>query len=315
MTKETNITTSDTTFPDVASDERSPHPYTIEKVGMRQLQIPILIEDENGNYFKQSSTMNVYVDLIDPFTKGIHMSRLYNTLVKHFDATPFSLVNVESILKELADSQGEISSNSFLKIAYDHVIHKPALLSQNKGWRYYPVSYDFSYKNGLLNTKISFEVTYSSTCPCSAALSRQLLGEKFKDQFSEKDSISPSEVKNWLENKNNMGGVPHAQRSVGSIMLRVNPKKTGSLTECIEQVESAIQTPVQAAVKREDEQEFARLNAENLMFCEDSVRLIKHLFESKEEVLDYKIEVEHYESLHPHNAVAIAVKGLPNGYR
>ena len=30
-----------------------------------------------------------------------------------------------------------------------------------------------------------------------------------------------------------------------------------------------LKTPVQAAVKREDEQEFARLNGQNLMFCED----------------------------------------------
>ena len=37
-------------------------------------------------------------------------------------------------------------------------------------------------------------------------------------------------------------------------------------------MEAALGTPVQTAVKREDEQAFARLNGRNLMFCEDAPR-------------------------------------------
>ena len=40
----------------------------------------------------------------------------------------------------------------------------------------------------------------------------------------------------------------------------------------IDRVEQALGTPVQTVVKREDEQAFARLNGENLMFCEDAAR-------------------------------------------
>jgi GTP cyclohydrolase IB len=315
MTQETSIKSQEGIQPDVAQNEISNYPYTIEKVGMRHVQIPLLIEDNNGHYIKQSALMSVYVDLNNPLTKGIHMSRLYNTLVNHFESIPFSLVNMEQVLKELSDSQGDISSTSYLKIAYDHVSQKNALLSQNKGWRYYPVSYDFSYENDALTTEVTFQVTYSSTCPCSAALSRQLLEEKFDKQFSSQVAVSTTDVKGWLLDENNMGGVPHAQRSVGSITLKVNPKTVLSLSDLISEVEIALKTSVQASVKRIDEQAFAKLNAENLMFCEDAVRILKHKFETQEGVLDYKVEVEHFESLHPHNAVAIAVKGVPNGYK
>ena len=44
----------------------------------------------------------------------------------------------------------------------------------------------------------------------------------------------------------------------------------------IDRIESSLKTPVQAAVKREDEQEFARLNGQNLMFCEDAARRLQH---------------------------------------
>ena len=68
-----------------------------------------------------------------------------------------------------------------------------------------------------------------------------------------------------------------------------------------------IKTPVQTVVKREDEQEFARLNGQNLMFCEDACRVIKHYFvRNKSYFLSYKLKIFHYESLHPHNAVAIS---------
>lgn len=72
----------------------------------------------------------------------------------------------------------------------------------------------------------------------------------------------------------------------------------------IEKTENKLKTPVQSFVKRSDEQEFARLNAENLMFCEDAARRIHDLLESSKDIESYKVEVEHQESLHPHNAVA-----------
>ena len=83
----------------------------------------------------------------------------------------------------------------------------------------------------------------------------------------------------------------------------------------IDAVESALKTPVQAAVKREDEQEFARLNGQNLMFCEDASRRLKHQLNQMPIFKDFWLRVNHYESLHAHDAVAIATKGVESGYR
>ena len=63
-------------------------------------------------------------------------------------------------------------------------------------------------------------------------------------------------------------GVDRAQLS---IELDAN-QSTLPLTDLIDDVEAALGTAVQTAVKRADEQAFALANGQNLMFCEDAAR-------------------------------------------
>jgi GTP cyclohydrolase I len=89
---------------------------------------------------------------------------------------------------------------------------------------------------------------------------------------------------------------------------RTSASNSLNLDKMIDGLEKAISTPVQAAVKREDEQEFARLNGRNFMFSEDAARRLKFFCESLEYLSDFSIKVQHLESLHAHNAVAFARK-------
>ncbi len=63
--------------------------------------------------------------------------------------------------------------------------------------------------------------------------------------------------------------------------MSIKGEQLPDLPSLITQMEDAIGTPVQTAVKREDEQAFAKLNAENLLFCEDAARRLKHALEQK----------------------------------
>ncbi|HUH31553.1 MAG TPA: GTP cyclohydrolase, FolE2/MptA family, partial [Rhodanobacter sp.] len=82
----------------------------------------------------------------------------------------------------------------------------------------------------------------------------------------------------------------------------------------VDRVEQALGTPVQTAVKREDEQAFALANGGNLMFCEDAARRIQKALDADATLSDFHVRVEHQESLHPHDAVAYASKGVEGGY-
>ena len=102
---------------------------------------------------------------------------------------------------------------------------------------------------------------------------------------------------------------PHAQRIRAEIEVEFQDvNDTPGPAELIVTLEKAVGTPVQATVKRIDEQEFARLNAENLMFCEDAARRLKGALDEDLRISDFLVRVEHQESLHAHNAVAIVRK-------
>jgi len=69
-------------------------------------------------------------------------------------------------------------------------------------------------------------------------------------------------------------------------------------------VEAALATPLQTAVKRADEQAFARLNGANLMYVEDAARRVQAALAQHH--AQARVTVRHMESLHPHDAVAQA---------
>ena len=120
----------------------------------------------------------------------------------------------------------------------------------------------------------------------------------------------------WLGSEQGICATPHSQRSKAEIRVRLIPSfQSLPIDALIDVAEGAIRTPVQTAVKREDEQAFARINGQNLMFCEDAARRLQAALDADEHVLDFWIRASHFESLHPHDAVAVASKGVPGGYQ
>jgi len=51
------------------------------------------------------------------------------------------------------------------------------------------------------------------------------------------------------------------------------------------------------------------------MFCEDAARRIRKSLLQQPEYLDFCLKVEHQESLHAHDAIAMASKGIPGGLK
>ena len=115
----------------------------------------------------------------------------------------------------------------------------------------------------------------------------------------------------WIQHQAGSVATPHSQRSYAYIRLALGNNAWPDLAALVVQLEAMLATPVQTAVKRVDEQAFAKLNADNLMFCEDAARRIKSGLEQMQFVQDYWFKVEHQESLHAHNAVVIDQKSTP----
>jgi len=292
-------------MPDITSNVNAEIPSSLQWVGMEQIAVPISIKQSNGSLLKIAAKANVFVSLDSPQSKGIHMSRAHLAINKLANTT-FEKKSINALLEELVSSQGSISQQAKIDIAFDLMLQKPALLSAEYGFQSYPITVRAEKNNH--GTQYQFEITipYSSTCPCSASLARQLYAQAIDKTFPE-STVDKEELLAWAQSQAGTVATPHSQRSYAYICLTLNDEWP-DLSSLIFQFEKVIGTPVQTAVKRSDEQEFARLNANNMMFCEDAARRIKKALEQITFIKDYWFKVKHQESLHAHNAVVIDQK-------
>jgi GTP cyclohydrolase I len=295
-------------FPDIAIETKAKITGTLEKVGMEKVELALKLQSSEGEVIQIPAFANLYVSLDAPHKKGIHMSRLLLQAHKTFDEEALSYESLGDLVKKLKESHADMSLNAFVEIEFDYMLRRPALVSDNDAWRSYPVVLKAEINHvDEISFTTSIRITYSSTCPCSAALSRQLIQEEFLKTFGDK-APSVTDIYNWLGKEESQVATPHSQRSYADVDFMHTGESKLNLDEMIDGLEKAISTPVQAAVKREDEQEFARLNGRNFMFSEDAARKLKFFCESLENLSDFSIKVQHLESLHAHNAVAFARK-------
>lgn len=301
-------------MPDIANQKITENLLELDRVGMTNIDLPVTIEVPGKHLSNYSAKVDAFVSLDKKDIKGIHMSRLFLILQEQIVGQELSFQSMRSVVNEFIKSHQETSRGAELRVRCDLLIERSSLLSGHKGWRSYPFEFVVAKKDDQFCNSLSFKITYSSTCPCSAALARQLIQEKFKKDFQGNGQIDFTEMEKWLGEEESICATPHSQRSYAEIKLKFEENNPIDLFELIKEAENVIGTPVQAAVKREDEQEFARLNGRNLMFCEDAARKLKNLYLHNKLVKDFWIKVEHKESLHPHNAVAVTTKGVEGGF-
>ncbi|MEE8078955.1 MAG: GTP cyclohydrolase FolE2 [Pseudomonadales bacterium] len=301
-------------LPDVASHELHMPQVTLDWVGMADIHQPQLVRD--GRTTKQVQTrVQIYVDLGDELAKGIHMSRLYLILDEHSETRPLTAAGLKLLLRSVLESHRDLSTRAYVQFDFDYYLRRPALVSDNSGWNSYPVSVKGTLIDGKITLELKIAVQYSSTCPCSAALARQLIQQQFTEDFGNSGQVAINEVVGWLGSEQGIVATPHSQRSDAKILVQLRDGLDEfPITDIIDEIENTLKTPVQTAVKREDEQEFARLNAQNLMFIEDAGRKLKDVLTKDDRLTDFWVRVEHHESLHAHDAVGVFTKGVANGY-
>ncbi len=297
-----------TDLPDITQDSVASEPGRLNWVGMEHIVLPLKIEDSVLGIQPTTGKINCYVDLQDPKARGIHMSRIYILLTESSEKEILTYPTLQELTERMIRKQDNISSATKIGITFDLFVRKKSLLSDNSGWSCYPIRIWMLNRRGKVSCQLDMQFIYSSTCPCSAALARQLISRKFAERFQETSTLSVEEGQQWLQEAEKEIATPHSQRSIAKISLMIEPCEAFPLWELIRKAEESLKTAVQLVVKREDEQQFARLNGENLMFCEDAARSLRNAFADYTE-RGFYINVRHLESLHPHDAAAIVRNG------
>ncbi len=315
---QSSIETGNEGLPDVAATEKAQISGTLDWVGMSGIALPIRIRDQYQGDLRCESRVQTCVSLDLPETKGIHMSRLYLLLEQFCTENVLQPKALTTLLNAQQISHSEMSAETGLQFGFDVFLQRPALKSKTSGWKAYPVTLKalLNADQDKVQVELSVTASYSSTCPCSASLSRQLTEQAMQKAFSNQAVLTKEDVSAWLLSEQGSFATPHSQRSLASVTVRLDDQLSFlPITSLIDQIENALATPVQTAVKRQDEQEFARLNGHNLMFCEDAARRIRKSLLQQPEYLDFCLKVEHQESLHAHDAIAMASKGISGGLK
>ncbi len=286
----------------------------IDLVGIEKLEMPIRVQ-QGSKILDLHSQITAMVSLSEENLRGIHMSRIYLSLHNLLGSNVLNLGVLKELLKQLIKSQEGISDCAYMKIAWKEPVKRRALKTDSlEGWRFYPVFYEGKLNKGQsMDLIMGLTVIYSSTCPCSASLTRIVLQEKFQTDF-DSNQLDRQKIVDWLGKENSIAATPHAQKSCAFLKLKVKEEKEDFLS-LVNGVEEILGTPVQTAVKKEDEKEFAKLNSQNLMFSEDAARRIKQFLNQKSWIEDFHIQVKHLESLHPFDVSCHLTKQVDGGWQ
>lgn len=269
----------------------------IRQVGVENIVVPFRLESKYGGFHQLSANVSMRTNL-DENIKGISMSRMLLTLKPYLDL-PLKHVLIKKILQDLTNNLE--STSSFMKFEFSLPINRKSILTQNS----FPIYYNCKFEGQLFKTKDEnalgdfyiekfkfyqgVKIQYASYCPCSAELCNDLNDKSSK-------------------------GYPHNQRSYADILVEVQEPNYVWLEDIIECVESRIKTLPYPIIKRIDEQEIARVAAENPMFVEDAIRFISDELNKRSDICDWIVKCTHEESIHTSEAIAINWKGVENGF-
>lgn len=295
-------------MPDVAVSPDGHAGGVLDWAGMAGIQVPVLFDAGDGELGRAAAAVDAFVNLLRPEQRGIHMSRLYLCVMQTLADQALNAHTLRKVLVGFMASQEPSADRARIRVRFDQLVRRAALASSHSGWRAYPVTLDAVLTGNTITTELETEVLYSSTCPASAALARQLIQEQFVHDFPADVPVDRGALAKWLASEHGMIATPHAQRSMARVRVQLAQGAELNLLPLLDRIENALGTPVQTAVKREDEQAFARANGGNLMFCEDAARRLKLALGVVPDYAGFHIRVEHRESLHAHDAVAYASK-------
>ncbi|MCJ8294911.1 MAG: GTP cyclohydrolase FolE2 [Colwellia sp.] len=305
-----------TSMPDIANHTTAQTEGTLDWVGMSNIEMPIMVASKDQGERMVSAHIDAFVNLKDAQAKGIHMSRLYLLIDELSTSNVLNYQSMVSLLDGFISSHQELSDQAKVQFSFEYHLRRKSLISGKEGWKAYPVALTGYLNKGKLTVELTVDVPYSSTCPCSAALARQLIQKAFHDKFAQQSELALTDVHDWLGSTDGIVATPHSQRSVAEVKVKLNSSVNDfPITELVDLIENSLKTPVQAAVKREDEQEFARLNGQNLMFCEDAARRLQYSINQIDNFDDFWLRINHLESLHAHDAVSVTTKGIKGGYQ
>jgi len=236
----------------------------IQKVGVKNINYPVIVLDRANSVQHTVATINMYVDLPHQF-KGTHMSRFIEILNEHHGAiSPKNFLDIIDDLLHLLEAK-----SAHMEVEFPYFIEKKAPVSEAKSLMEYRCSYIGAVNGATRNFLVGIRVPINTLCPCSK-------------EISERGA--------------------HNQRGWVTVTLKF--EKFFWIEDVIALIEESASCGIYALLKREDEKYLTERAYDNPMFVEDVVREVAKKLNADPNFTWFSIEAENFESIHNHSAYA-----------
>jgi len=239
----------------------------IQKVGIKNLELPLIIERKNNSNQVVSATARVSVSLPKDY-KGTHMSRFVEVLNEwqHKNLLGIDIKGcLEKIINNLNAQSGELEFN------FKYFVEKKAPVTKMSA----PLGFDCSFEgriyDGIYKFILGVKVPVTTLCPCSKEIS---------------------------------DNGAHNQRAFITVKVSYDEDKHIWLEDLIELIESCASCPVYPLLKREDEKFVTEKAWDNPKFVEDVLRDVVVTLREHPVVKEFSVDCEAFESIHNHSAWA-----------
>lgn len=239
-------------------------PLCIDRVGVKDLQLPLLVRDRAQGRQHTVATVDMGVELPSAF-KGTHMSRFVEALENWGEELDYR--TVKTLLEDVKKRLG--ANRAYVIFRFPYFVRKEAPASGSSGLVWYQCRLTGDMKDNKPEFLLEVDVPVTTVCPCSKAISVE---------------------------------GAHGQRTL--VRLAVRMKGFSWLEEFIEIAESGGSAPVYTLLKREDEKFVTEQAFANPTFVEDVVRTVAMRLAEHPQITWFRVEVESAESIHCHNAFA-----------
>ena len=239
----------------------------IQKVGIKHLELPLIIQRKNNSNQVVCARARVNVSLPRDY-KGTHMSRFVEVLAEWKNK---NLLGVdikgclEKIIKNLDAQSGELEFN------FTYFIDKKSPVTG----LFAPMSYDCSFEGRIDNGDYKFilgvTVPVTTLCTCSKEIS---------------------------------DNGAHNQRAFIKVKVSYDESQQVWIEDLIELIEGCSSCPVYPLLKREDEKFVTEKAWDNPKFVEDVLRDTVISLRNLDVIKEFEVECEAFESIHNHSAWA-----------
>ena len=151
-------------IPDIQSqpDKRK---ITIDKVGVKGIRYPIVVQDREKGIQHSVADFNIYVELPHQ-RRGTHMSRFLEVLNRYH--TEVFIDKLDAFLSELKTTLK--ADSAYIDIMFPFFVKKKAPVSRVSSLLSYDCNFNASFKDSF-ELWIGVKVPVTTLCPCSKAIS------------------------------------------------------------------------------------------------------------------------------------------------